>query len=263
MVFSMTPFDQAPVLIIGAGRTGTYFADWLERQSLPYLQVDMKPLPVHPRRIGQAAVLGIGFDREVVVEYEERLHRFHCQMIIAATGSRGLAVPFPGWTLPGVLLPSAVQQILRYPAPSLGESVVLLTRQPQGPFVDTVKAHAQQTTVLCWDDLEWIEASGGTEVKRFSWREKGQPPSQVQTIDASTVIVDAGWTPAVDLFHASQFETAVDEQGRMHVRLNERLETLSAPGVYVAGKAAGIDAAPEDCNYEPIFAALKGLFHGR
>lgn len=256
----MNPFEHATVLIIGAGRTGTYFADWLEGHSLHYLQVDMKPLPLHPRRIGQATVLGIGLDREVVVEYEEHLHRFHCQMIIAATGSRGLSVPFPGWTLPGVLLPSAVQQILRYPAPFLGESVVLLTRKPEGPFVDTVKAHAQQTTVLCWDDLEWIEACGRTEVKRFSWRKKGQPPSQVQTIDAGTVIVDASWTPAVDLFHASQFETTVDEQGRMHVCLNERLETVSAPGVYVVGRAAGIDEAPENYNYEPIFTALRELF---
>jgi len=262
----MLPFDNPGILIIGAGRTGTFFADQLERMSLPYLLVDMKRQDaVHPRRLGNVTVLGISADREVVAEYGGKLHRFHCPIIVAALGARSVPVPFPGWTLPGVILASAAQILLQYPEPNLGQSVVLLTSEPQGTLAERVRAVAGKTTVLHWNDVAWLEASGKNGVQRFSWRPKrpgGTAAATAESIAADTVIVDAGWMPHVELFHSSGFEMFVDERGFLRVALRENGETKTATGIFVVGKAAGVDKSPAAGDYETVFAAIRQYFSG-
>ncbi|MFO7264324.1 MAG: hypothetical protein C0P68_009405 [Bacillota bacterium] len=265
----MPPFDQPGILVIGAGRTGTFFAEQLEQMSLPYLLVDMKPLrPAHPRHLGRVTVLGIDADREVMAEYDGKLYRFHCPAIVAATGSRSIPVPFPGWTLPGVILASAAELLLQTPEPVLGQSVVLLTGQPEGPLAAKVRAAAKQATILHWDDLAWIEAGGKKGVQRFSWRRKANaelsgpaagPPAggAAESVEADTVIVDAGWMPNVELFHSSGFEMFVDERGFLQVARHENGETKTAPGIFVVGKAAGVDKNPSTGDYAEVFQALR------
>lgn len=257
----MPPFEQPGILIIGAGRTGTFFAEQLEQLSMPYLLVDMKPQRMsHPRRMGRVTVLGIDADREVVAEYEGKLYRFHCPAIVAATGARSVPVPFPGWTLPGVILASAAELLFHAPEPVLGSSVVLLTNEPEGPLAVKIRALATTTTILHWNDVTWMEASGKKGVQRFSWRRKqatDRPDTPMESVEADTIIVDAGWMPNVELFHSSGFDMFVDERGFLQVARHENGETKTAPGVFVVGKAAGVDKIPAAGDYEAVFAAIR------
>src|SRR5262249_20739131 len=50
-------------------------------------------------------VIAVPFPRVLLAEREERPMEIHWEQLILATGARELFLPFPGWTLPGVMGP--------------------------------------------------------------------------------------------------------------------------------------------------------------
>ncbi|OJF17629.1 MAG: hypothetical protein A6D91_10085 [Bacillaceae bacterium G1] len=49
----------------------------------------------------------------------------------------------------------------------------------------------------------------------------------------------------------------VDERGFLQVARHENGETKTAPGIFVVGKAAGVDKNPSTGDYAEVFQALR------
>ena len=80
----------------------------------------------HVRILNQASVLGISPDRELYVQDgNDRLYDFKSDFIILATGARERFIPFPGWTLPGVISTGAAQLLMKTSGILPGHNLVI------------------------------------------------------------------------------------------------------------------------------------------
>jgi len=61
---------------------------------------------------GATSVLGVWPDRTILWATGDASGTLHAERIVLATGARERAVPFPGWTLPGVMTAGAVQSFV-------------------------------------------------------------------------------------------------------------------------------------------------------
>lgn len=71
-------------------------------------------------------------DRRVLVNTADGPIEFSPRAIVVATGAHDRAMPFPGWTLPGVMTPGAGQRLAKLGGTSAGKRVVLAG---SGPFL--------------------------------------------------------------------------------------------------------------------------------
>lgn len=101
--------------------------------------------------LNHSRILGIYPDRELLVESDgQRTMAIHAQFLLLAPGARERFLPFPGWTLPGVLSAGALQSLLRGQGILPAESIVLAG---VGPFLlavaaETIRAGGKVTAVL-------------------------------------------------------------------------------------------------------------------
>jgi NADPH-dependent 2,4-dienoyl-CoA reductase/sulfur reductase-like enzyme len=82
------------------------------------------------RIIGGAAVWGAFGVDEIAVELAGRTRIFAPRRLILATGAYERAVPFPGWTLPGVMTTGAGQTLVRSWRVAPGQRVVIAGNGP-------------------------------------------------------------------------------------------------------------------------------------
>jgi NADPH-dependent 2,4-dienoyl-CoA reductase/sulfur reductase-like enzyme len=61
----------------------------------------------------------------LLAEHDDGPRQIQWQRLILATGGRELFLPFPGWTLPGVLGPGGLQSLVKHGWPVLGQRVVV------------------------------------------------------------------------------------------------------------------------------------------
>src|SRR4029453_18723539 len=68
-------------------------------------------------RSGASSIVGAtvvdAFERELLIEDAGRARRVRFERLVLATGARELFLPFPGWTLPGVVGVGGVQALLK------------------------------------------------------------------------------------------------------------------------------------------------------
>jgi len=101
--------------------------------------------------LNNSRILGIYPDRELLVETDgQRTMAVHAQFLLLAPGARERFLPFPGWTLPGVLSAGALQTLLKGQGILPAESIVLAG---SGLFLlaaaaETVRAGGKVTAVL-------------------------------------------------------------------------------------------------------------------
>jgi NADPH-dependent 2,4-dienoyl-CoA reductase/sulfur reductase-like enzyme len=76
-----------------------------------------------------AAVVDAG-PRELVVDHAGSLRRVRFERLVLATGARELYLPFPGWTLPGVVGAGGAQALLKAGASFRGRRVVVAGSGP-------------------------------------------------------------------------------------------------------------------------------------
>src|SRR5689334_9485088 len=74
----------------------------------------------------------------VIVETVEQTFEVHFEQLIIATGARELFLPFPGWTLPGVMGAGGLQALVKGGLPIRGQRVVVAG---SGPLLLAVAAH--------------------------------------------------------------------------------------------------------------------------
>jgi sarcosine oxidase, subunit alpha len=157
--------------------------------------------------------------------------------IVLATGSTDIALPFPGWTLPGVMTDRAARIFMHIHRVLPGQSWAILgeTEEADELAADLEKLGAE-IVVRC-DDVEQIRASG---VNRLSYVEVGQ-----DTYEVDALAIALGRQPDAELaLHAKVEGAFVPEIGGYTVSRDELGQT-SEPGIYIAGDAAGIGTLGE------------------
>ena len=150
MAGNLFEFD---VVVVGGGPAGLAAACAASESKSRVALVDESPWlggqiwrgheSAHPKR-NSSAVLWIErfrnsgaalLDRTAVVaaprpglllaEHEEGPRQIRWKQLILATGARELFLPFPGWTLPGILGPGGLQALVKHGWPIQGKRVVI------------------------------------------------------------------------------------------------------------------------------------------
>ncbi|HKJ99047.1 MAG TPA: FAD-dependent oxidoreductase [Desulfotignum sp.] len=165
MIFKKT----CDVAIVGGGVSGLAAAAALADQKLDVLVLDENPrvggrvfrtmpwpgnasriqkiFPGRPRLLDKTAtssvtvlnhtqVMGIDKDLEILAEKDRKeIISIRPRMVLAATGARETFVPFPGWTLPGVMAAGGAQTLMKGTGVLPGQHMVLAG---MGPFLSAV-----------------------------------------------------------------------------------------------------------------------------
>jgi len=211
--------------------------------------------------------------RSLLAETPTGVLDFAWQKLILATGARELFIPFPGWTLPGVLGPGGLLAMSKAGWPVTGKRVVLAGTGPlllavadglkqQGAQVSLVAEQAPRAKVVRFGLGLWrqpgklIQGLGvkarllGVPYRCGCWPVKAEGADHVQRV----TLTDGAraWNEDCD-YLACGFHLVPNvelplllgcELRAGAVRVNEFQET-TAPNVFCAGEPTGIGGA--DC----------------
>jgi len=193
------------------------------------------------------------------------------EKIIIATGATENALPFPCWTLPGVMTAGAAQTmmnihrvlpgkrvlmvgggnvglIVAYQLLQAGAEVIALveaTPQIGGYQVHAAKLERAGVKILTSHSIK--EARGKTHVEAAVITKLGagwQPiEGTEQEFEVDTICLSVGLTPNVETAWMAGCKFRFDRERGGHAPvLDENMQT-TLPGIYVAGDAAGVDEA--------------------
>ena len=199
--------------------------------------------------------------------------RIRWERLVLATGARELFLPFPGWTLPGVLGPGGLQALVKHGWPIEGKRVVIAG---SGPLLLAVaaglRAHGAQVVgifeqvsrarllrfglSLCRYPGKLAQAArlqlglGGVPYRCDSWPIGAEGDGRVQrvrltngrktwTADCDYLACGFGLVPNIELPLALGCQL---NKGFVQV---DQWQTTSVPNLYCAGEPTGIGGA--DC----------------
>lgn len=204
----------------------------------------------------------------LIVETTTQTLAIHFERLILATGARELFLPFPGWTLPGVMGAGGLQALVKGGLPVRGKCVVVAG---SGPLLLAVAAYLKQRGALVRmiaEQTSWqkfgafglhlvryphhIGQAGqmgmhllGVPLRTDCWVSYAQGTDRLETVtlrhgsDTITMACDYlacgfGLVPNAEL--ATALGCAIDD-GR--VRVNEWQQS-SVENIYCAGEVTGI-----------------------
>ncbi len=202
---------------------------------------------------------------------EHRTMLLKAEKIIIATGATENALPFPGWTLPGVMTAGAAQTmmnihrvlpgkrvlmvgggnvglIVAYQLMQAGAEIIALieaTPQIGGYQVHAAKLERAGVKILTSHSIK--EARGKSHVESAVVAKLGvgwQPIEGTEReFEVDAICLSVGLTSNVETAWMSGcgFQYAKERGGHTPV-LDENMQT-TLPGIYVAGDAAGVDEA--------------------
>jgi thioredoxin reductase len=209
--------------------------------------------------------------------------------LVLATGAYDRPVPFPGWTLPGVMTAGAAQSLVKAQATLPGRRVLLagagpfllpVARQLIGAGAEVVavaeatrrrrwlaaaprmlghprrlgayagyRARLARLPFLWGHMLVRVEGDGRAERATLAAVDGDWRPRSERSFAVDAVCTAYGFTPAVELARTLGCELAGDA-----VAHDEHMRT-SVPDVYAAGEAAGVGGAD--------LAVIEGAVAGR
>jgi len=222
-----------------------------------------------------SGVTVIGFPAECVLLAEGQTGPLQVkwERLILATGARELFLPFPGWTLPGVVGPGGLQTLIKNGWPVSGRRAVVAgsgplllvvadTLRKEGAHVIRIAEQADQKTVVrfafalsvrpgkLWqaanlrlrllgspyDFGEWPIRAQGTDMVRSVTLTNG---TQTRTEECDILACGFGLVPNVELALALGCKLNGD-----FVQVDDR-QITTVPEVFCAGEPTGIGGA--DC----------------
>ena len=231
---------------------------WLERFQTANVQV-----------ISAAQVVSIDAPaRLLLIETEERAFELQYRKLILATGARELFLPFPGWTLPGILGVGGLQALVKSGLPVRGKRIVIAGT---GPLLLAVASHlrkkgahivliAEQAPLRRLVRFAWHLLRHPAKIRQalaLAWSLRGTPYRRGCWITnatgngrlASVQLRQAGrsWTEPCDyagvaygLHPNTELASLAGCQLNLDgVAVNEQQET-SVPGIFCAGESTGI-----------------------
>src|ERR1700745_4286386 len=86
-------------------------------------------------------VTGFPAERVLLAECQTGQLQLKYERLILATGARELFLPFPGWTLPGVMGAGGLQALVRSGVPVAGKKVIVAG---SGPLLLAVAAYLRK-----------------------------------------------------------------------------------------------------------------------
>lgn len=218
--------------------------------------------------LAEASVVSVAPGFSLTIEQHGRPLLVRAGSVILATGARERFLPFPGWTLPGVVGVGGAQALLKAGAAVAGKRVVLAGSGPlllpvaaalvkAGARVATIAEQAPAAAVLSFARGLWREPAKAVQAVRYraafpgaryrlgSWAVKAEGDDCVREV----TLTDGrrSWSEACDLLCTGFGLVPNTELARLAgaavaggaVVVDERQET-GVPGLYCAGEPTGI-----------------------
>lgn len=300
---------EAAVVVVGAGPAGLAAACCLGEVGEDVLLVDEAPRPggqiwrhrqasdlpagAHQwlkrlvatpvRSLTGTAVVDVGADGSLVAESAETTLQIRGRTVVLATGARELFLPFPGWTLPGVLGVGGGQALVKSGADVRDLSVVLAGSGPlllpvaallasRGAQLRLIAEQAPRADVVRFGAGLWRNAKKISEAFGYRWQTLKAPyrlgvwavaahgDSQVREVE----LTDGRrtWSEPCDLLCCSYGLVANTElarllgcridSGRVEV---DRYQSTSQENVYCVGESTGIGGAEKSIVDGQVAAA--------
>ena len=227
-------------------------------------------------------VMGIFPHKELTLHTQDHITHVKADQIILATGASENAIPFPGWTLPGVIGAGAAQTMMNLHGIRPGRRVLMIGSGNVGLVVSMQLLQAGCTVVGVMDvaprvggygvhaakivragvpfylshSLLRVEGDGRVEravIARLDSTGKVVPGSE-QVLVVDTICLAVGLSPSYQL--AKMAGCTLIEEGQLGgmVPKTDEYGQTTVPGIYVSGDAAGIEEASS--------AMLKGRIAG-
>jgi D-hydroxyproline dehydrogenase subunit alpha len=206
--------------------------------------------------------------RELIVDFRGRLDRQHTRSLVVATGAKERFLPFPGWTLPGVVGVGGLQALLKNGLSLAGARVVIAGTGPLLFPVAAAVARAGADLVLVAEQApssrlmafgaglaskpgalrmalayrwafrgvplrtdSWVTAAEGFEcLRRVVLQQRGRST----VIDCDWLATGAGLVPSTEL--AQVLGCALDGDA---IRV-DALQATTIAGVWAAGECTGV-----------------------
>ena len=210
------------------------------------------------------SVLGWYQDNWLCAVKGSRLFKIRTKSMVVATGAYETPLIFDNNDLPGVMLGSAVQRLLHLFGVLPGKQVAIVTANEDGwdlaadlqslgvnvaaivderdhnacssPYRDGL-ANAGIPVFYRHTILEAIGSGTVRGAKIARLNERGDiSPATTQSLQCDLIVTSMGWTPATELAYMAGGKSEYSEDR------GEMLPAFTPPGIYVAGRAAGIHA---------------------
>ncbi len=207
------------------------------------------------------------------------LRRLRAKQVILAPGAHDRPVPFPGWTLPGVMTAGAALALVKHQRLVPGRRVLLSGTGPLQLILaqHLLEAGAKVVVVLEANPFPWhawryaLAAWGQGERLKEGWgawraMQRARTPlrwghvvrraegagqveravfgpiqgTTTETVAVDTICLGHGLTPSIQLARQAGCQHRYDSQQRVYLPIRDAALQTTLPGVFVAGDGAGI-----------------------
>lgn len=208
-------------------------------------------------------VIGLYEDGSIGIANEENVFPVKAKKMIIATGAAEKALPFPKWTLPGIITIGAAQTLINRDFVLPGKAAIIVGSSEfamelallflavgikvKGIVEKKARVTAenpdlvlqvQETGVPIFLNSTIKEARGNGEVEEIDI----QMDHQVMTVAVDLVCIDGGRTPILDVFYQLNCSFGYQEKlGGWIPQYNSHLQT-NHKEIYLAGNTAGISS---------------------
>jgi len=218
-----------------------------------------------------ATVLGIYEGGELQIRQEDTIFPVHGQKVLIATGASENMIPFPGWTLPGVIGAGAAQTMANLHGVRPGKRLLMVGAGNVGlvvsyqmlqagcqvaavidaaPAIGGYGVHAAKVArqgVPFYMSQTVLQAHGADHVEGVTMArvdDKWQPvPGSEQSLEVDTICLAVGLNPMTQLCRMAHCQTVFVPALGGHVPAHDQNQETTVPGYYVAGDVSGIEEA--------------------
>jgi len=218
-----------------------------------------------------STVMGIYEDMAMNVMVRDHIEQVKGERILVATGASENMIPFPGWTLPGVIGAGAAQtmanihgirpgkRLLMVGSGNVGvvvayqmlqagcavEAIIDAAPSIGGYAVHAAKVARQGVPFMMSHTIK--QAIGkdrveGAVVVRVDDKWQPVPGSEVE-FDVDTICLAVGLNPMTQLLQIAGCRTAFVSKLGGRIPVHDENQRTTLPGVYVAGDVSGIEEA--------------------
>ena len=218
-----------------------------------------------------AVVLGVYDGRTLNVQMQGRIEQVRAQKILVATGASENMIPFPGWTLPGVIGAGAAQTMANIHGVRPGKNLLMVGSGNVGVVVAYQMLQAGCRVAAIIDAAPKIGGYGvhAAKVARYgvpffmshtikeargdgrvqgvtvvAVDEKWQPrPGTEKDFEVDTVCLAVGLNPMTQLLRMAGAQMVPAPVLGGQVPAHDLNQETSLEGVYIAGDVSGIEEA--------------------
>lgn len=218
-----------------------------------------------------ATVVGLYEENEITVRMGNEIKHLKGNAILVATGASEKMIPFPGWTLPGVIGAGAAQTMMNLHHTKPGDKILMLGSGNVGlvvsyqllqagcevvalvdaaPRIGGYGVHAAKvarTGVPFYLSHTIVEAQGDESVTGVTIAKVGPDwktiPGTEKHFDVDTICLAVGLSPMSQLLRAAGCKMVEDPKRGGVVPECDKFGETSLENVYVAGDVSGIEEA--------------------